>query len=85
MKNRPGIALRARQPAASEALRPSSCVDVGHRVVSHGAAPDPGPTSTTVGTEYGAAGEDRARTDGTVNIAPEYDDCRRMHASAAWR
>lgn len=81
-KNRPGIALHVlAEPASREAIaalvmRETSAIgvrfhSVQRRILSR--------EQITVGTEYGAVQVKIARApDGTVNVAPEYDDCRRI-------
>jgi hypothetical protein len=81
-KNRPGIVLHVlAEPAGREALaalvmRETSAIGVRfHPVQRRILARE----LITVGTEYGAVQVKIARApDGTVNLAPEYDDCRRI-------
>ena len=81
-KNRPGTVLHVlAEPAARDALaaivlRETSAIGVRFHAVERLILPR---TLTTVGTEYGAVSVKIAYApDGTANIAPEYDDCRRI-------
>jgi len=81
-KNRPGIVLHVlAEPAGREALaalvmRETSAIGVRFQPVQRRILSR---ELITVGTEYGAVQVKIARApDGTVNVAPEYDDCRRI-------
>lgn len=81
-KNRPGTVLHVLvEPAAREALaalvlRETSAIGLRFHAVQRLVLPR---EQITIGTEYGAVLVKIARSgDGTVNVAPEYDDCRRI-------
>ena len=81
-KNRPGTVLHVlAEPAARDALaaivlRETSAIGLRFHAVDRLVLPR---EHTTVGTEYGAVAIKIAYApDGTANIAPEYDDCRRI-------
>ena len=81
-KNRPGTVLHVlAEPAAREALatlvlRETSAIGLRFHPVRRVVLPR---EQITVGTEYGAVQVKIAHAaDGTVNVAPEYDDCRRI-------
>jgi hypothetical protein len=81
-KNRPGTVLHVlAEPAARDALaaivlRETSAIGVRFHAVQRIVLPR---SQVTVGTEYGAVQVKLAHApDGTVNVAPEYEDCRRI-------
>jgi uncharacterized protein (DUF111 family) len=81
-KNRPGTVLHvlaergARDALAAIVLRETSAIGLRFHVVQRLLLPR---EQTTVGTQYGAVRVKIAvAPDGTVNVAPEYDDCRRI-------
>jgi len=81
-KNRPGTVLHvlaeraARDALAAIVLRETSAIGVRFHSVHRLVLPR---EQTTVGTQYGAVRVKIATApDGTVNVAPEYDDCRRI-------
>lgn len=81
-KNRPGTVLHVlAEPAAHEALaalvlRETSAIGLRFHLVRRVVLPR---EQITVGTEYGAVQVKIAHAaDGTINVAPEYDDCRRI-------
>jgi uncharacterized protein (TIGR00299 family) protein len=81
-KNRPGTVLHVLvEPAARDALaalvlRETSAIGLRYHTVQRVVSPR---ELITVGTEYGAVQVKIAQAaDGTVNVAPEYDDCRRV-------
>jgi uncharacterized protein (TIGR00299 family) protein len=81
-KNRPGTILHVlaepagRDALASIILRETSAIGVRFHPVQRLVLPR---EERTVGTEYGAVRVKIAHApDGTVNVAPEYDDCRRI-------
>jgi uncharacterized protein (DUF111 family) len=81
-KNRPGTVLHVlAEPAARDALaalvlRETSAIGLRFHTVQRVVSPR---ELITVGTEYGAVQVKIAQAaDGTVNVAPEYDDCRRV-------
>jgi hypothetical protein len=81
-KNRPGTVLRVlaepsgRDALAAIILRETSAIGVRFHAVQRLMLPR---EETTVGTEYGAVRVKIARApDGTVNVAPEYESCRRI-------
>lgn len=81
-KNRPGVVLHvlaepaARDTLAAIVLRETSAIGVRFSTVDRLTLPR---EIVTAGTEYGAVRVKLARApDGTVNVAPEYEDCRRL-------
>jgi len=81
-KNRPGTVLHvlaepvSRDALAAVILRETSAIGVRFHAVDRLILAR---EHTTVGTEYGAVSIKIAYApDGTANIAPEYDDCRRI-------
>jgi hypothetical protein len=81
-KNRPGTVLHVlAEPAGRDALaaivlRETSAIGVRFHAVQRLVLPR---EETTVGTEYGAVRVKLAHApDGTVNVAPEYESCRRI-------
>jgi uncharacterized protein (TIGR00299 family) protein len=81
-KNRPGTVLHvlaepvARNALAAIVLRETSAIGLRFHAVQRLILPR---EQITVGTEYGAVQVKIAHAgDGTVNVAPEYDDCRRV-------
>jgi uncharacterized protein (TIGR00299 family) protein len=81
-KNRPGTVLHvlveptARDALAALVLRETSAIGLRYHAVQRVVSPR---ELITVGTEYGAVQVKVAQAaDGTVNVAPEYDDCRRV-------
>lgn len=81
-KNRPGTILHVlaepagRDALASIILRETSAIGVRFHPVQRLVLPR---EERTVGTEYGAVRVKIAHApDGTINVAPEYDDCRRI-------
>jgi uncharacterized protein (TIGR00299 family) protein len=81
-KNRPGVVLHVlAEPAARDALaaiilRETSSIGVRFHAVQRTILPR---TQQTVGTEFGAVRVKMAHApDGTLNVSPEYDDCRRI-------
>jgi hypothetical protein len=81
-KNRPGVVLHAlAEPAAREVLagiilRETSAIGVRFTAVQRRILPR---RQVSVETPYGAVLVKLADApDGTVNVAPEYDDCRRI-------
>jgi uncharacterized protein (DUF111 family) len=80
-KNRPGVVLHtlaepaARDVLAAIILRETSAIGVRFATVQRRILPR---RQVTVETPYGAVLVKIAQApDGTVNVAPEYDDCRR--------
>jgi uncharacterized protein (TIGR00299 family) protein len=85
-KNRPGTVLHvlaepaARAALAALVLRETSAIGLRFHAVQR---LDLQREVVTVGTEYGAVQVKIAHgPDGSVNIAPEYDDCRRIARAA---
>jgi pyridinium-3,5-bisthiocarboxylic acid mononucleotide nickel chelatase len=85
-KNRPGTVLHALvEPQARDALgalilRETSAIGLRFHTVQRLMLPR---EVVTVGTEFGAVQVKIARgPDGSVNVAPEYDDCRRIAREA---
>ncbi|HVM95224.1 MAG TPA: nickel pincer cofactor biosynthesis protein LarC [Candidatus Acidoferrales bacterium] len=81
-KNRPGVVLSllcdhaARDRLAAIILNETSAIGVRHRVVERIVLPR---EIREVQTAYGAVRVKIAKTpDGSVNLAPEYDDCKRL-------
>jgi pyridinium-3,5-bisthiocarboxylic acid mononucleotide nickel chelatase len=81
-KNRPATVLHVlAEPASRDALaaivlRETSAIGLRFHAVERMILPR---EQVTVGTEYGAVQVKIARApDGSVNVAPEYDDCRRI-------
>src|SRR5262245_41201182 len=81
-KNRPGTVLHvltdpaARDALAALVLRETSAIGLRFHTVQRVVLRR---EVVTVGTEYGAVQVKLAHApDGTVNVAPEYDDCRRI-------